>query len=61
MPRLHPEPSAVAEVDLLLRRAADEARRQWQAALDARDFVEVDRWVDTGQAVHRALIALERA
>jgi hypothetical protein len=56
-----PSPTpAVDEVDRLLRLVADEARRRCDAALQAGDFAEVSRWVDTGQAVQRALIALVR-
>ena len=56
-----PTVAAVDEVDRLLRLAAAEARRQSDAALEAGDFVEVSRWIDTGQAVQRALIALVRS
>jgi hypothetical protein len=49
----------VQETDRLLRLAAAEIRRQSQTALDEADFVEVDRWILAGQAVHRALIALD--
>jgi hypothetical protein len=54
-----PEPAPIVETDRLLRLAAAEVRRQWQEALDRADFREVERWVNTGQAVHRALVALD--
>jgi hypothetical protein len=54
-----PASPTVEEVDRLLRKVAVDVRVLCDAAMDAGDFFEADRWLTTGHAVHRALIALE--
>lgn len=53
------EAPGVCGVAHLLKIASSEVRRLWQAALEAGDFGETARWVDAGQAIHRALIAVD--
>jgi hypothetical protein len=48
-----------AGVVRMLTVTAAEVRRLWQAAVDDEDYAEMARWIETGQAVHRALIAID--
>lgn len=49
----------LGDVERHLKVAADELQDQWSKALSRGDFATIDRVVETSQAVHRALAALQ--